>query len=54
MFRRAGRTNLRDFGRVFIGLGLILLALRLMTDCSSELGRSFKRGHRSSCHVDNA
>ena len=32
MFRRAGRTKLRDFGRVFIGLGLILLALRLMTE----------------------
>ena len=31
MFRRAGRTKLRDFGRVFIGLGLILLALKLMT-----------------------
>jgi phosphate:Na+ symporter len=29
MFRRSGRTKLRDFGRVFIGLGLILLALRL-------------------------
>lgn len=32
MFRRAGRTRLRDFGRVLIGLGLILLALRLMTE----------------------
>lgn len=31
MFRRA-QTGLRDFGRVFIGLGLILLALRQFVD----------------------
>ena len=40
MFRRAGRTKLRDFGRVFIGLGLILLALRLMTDSLSSVEHS--------------
>jgi phosphate:Na+ symporter len=37
MFRRAGRTKLRDFGRVFIGLGLILLALRLMAEGLSSV-----------------
>ena len=40
MFRRAGRTKLRDFGRVFIGLGLILLALRLMTEGLSSVEHS--------------
>ena len=40
MFRRAGRTKFRDFGRVFIGLGLILLALRLMTDSLSSVEHS--------------
>jgi phosphate:Na+ symporter len=29
-FKRAERTRMRDLGRVAIGLGLILLALRLM------------------------
>jgi len=40
MFRRAGRTKLRDFGRVFIGLGLILLALKLMTEGLSSVEHS--------------
>jgi phosphate:Na+ symporter len=40
LFRRAARTRLRDFGRVFIGLGLILLALRLMTEALSPVEHS--------------
>jgi phosphate:Na+ symporter len=40
MFRRAGRTKFRDFGRVFIGFGLILLPLGLMTDSLSSVEQS--------------
>jgi phosphate:Na+ symporter len=40
IFRRAARTRLRDFGRVFIGLGLILLALRLMTEALAPVEHS--------------
>ena len=40
MFRHAGRTKLRDFGRVFIGLGLVLPALRLMTEGLSSVEHS--------------
>ncbi len=40
IFRRAARTRLRDLGRVFIGLGLILLALRLMTEVLSPVEHS--------------
>ncbi|WP_406855811.1 Na/Pi cotransporter family protein [Alsobacter sp. KACC 23698] len=31
-FRRSGRTTVRDLGRVSIGLGLMLLSLRLLTE----------------------
>lgn len=40
VFRRAARTRLRDFGRVFIGLGLMLLALRLMTEALAPVEHS--------------
>ncbi len=40
LFRRSGRTRTRDLGRVAVGLGLILLALRLMTELLTSVKQS--------------
>ena len=39
-FRKAGRTQIRDLGRVGIGLGLMLLALRLLVETLAPLESS--------------